>query len=93
MEYYVYILTNSTNNVLYCGITQNIERRTEEHILKIKKDGFAEKYNCNKLVYVESTNDVTVAIKREKQIKKLRREKKIKLIESFNPEWKDLFFC
>ena len=93
MEYYVYILTNSTNSVLYCGITQNVEIRTEEHILKIDKKGFAERYNCNKLVYVESTNDVTVAIKRETQIKGMTRFRKIKLIESLNPEWKDLLFC
>ena len=89
-EYFVYILTNENNNVLYTGITNNIERRTFEHILKIKKNGFAEKYNCDKLVYYEQTTNVNVAIEREKKIKGLTRFKKLKLIKNFNPEWKDL---
>ncbi len=91
MEYYVYILTNKANSVLYTGVTNNLERRTLEHIYKIDKSGFAEKYNCNKLVYYEQTTDVSVAIEREKQIKGFTRFRKIKLIDNFNPEWKDLF--
>ena len=91
MEYYVYILTNKTNRVLYTGVTNNLTRRTLEHIYKTDKSGFAERYNCNKLVYFESTTDVKIAIEREKQIKGMIRAKKIKLIENFNPEWNDLF--
>ena len=91
MEYYVYILTNKSNKVLYTGFTNNLSRRTFEHISKVDKNGFAERYNCNKLVFFESTSDVKVAIEREKQIKGLTRFKKIKLIESINPDWKDLF--
>ena len=91
MEYYVYILTNKNRTVLYTGVTNNLERRTLEHIYKIDKSGFAEKYNCNKLVYYESTTDVEIAIEREKQIKKYTRQNKIKLINGFNPTWKNLF--
>ncbi len=87
--YYVYILTNWCNKVLYTGITNNLERRLYEHKNKLVK-GFTEKYNVNKLVYFDSTNDVRVAISREKQIKGWRRHKKIDLIESVNPKWKDL---
>ena len=90
-DYFVYILANSTNKVLYVGVTNDLERRTFEHNLKIDKLGFAEKYNCNKLVYFEQTTDVESAIEREKQIKGWTRYKKNKLIESLNPEWKDLF--
>ena len=90
-DYYVYILTNCTNNVLYTGVTNDLERRTYEHIYKLDKSGFAEKYNCNKLVYFEQTSDVKLAIEREKQIKGWTRYKKIKLIQTKNPEWKDLF--
>ena len=88
-EYYVYILTNYTNSVLYVGVTNNINRRTFEHRQKFN-DGFAERYNAYKVVYVESHSRHTTAIEREKQIKKWRREKKIELINSLNPEWHDL---
>ena len=90
-EYYVYILTNESNNVLYTGVTNNLEKRTNEHRYKIKQNGFAEKYNCNKLVYYEITTDIKTAIEREKKIKGMLRKKKINLINSFNPEWKNLF--
>ena len=70
-------------------MTNDIERRINEHKNKIF-EGFSKKYNLNKLVYYEHTNDVNAAIRREKEIKKWRREKKNKLIESMNPEWKDL---
>lgn len=89
-NYYVYILANISNNVLYTGVTNNLEKRTFEHIYKLDKSGFCEKYNCNKLVYYEITTDINIAIEREKQIKKFRREKKINLINNFNPEWKNL---
>jgi len=87
-KYYVYIMTNNSKT-LYIGIIGNLHRRVYEHKQKLV-NGFTKKYNIDKLVYYEITNDVNTAIAREKQIKKWRREKKIKLIEDFNPEWKDL---
>ena len=88
-HYYVYILTNKNDNVLYTGFTNNIYSRISQHKLKLIK-GFSSKYNCNKLVYYEFFNDVKLAISREKEIKKWRREKKIDLINTLNPEWRDL---
>ena len=70
-------------------MTNDLERRIYEHKNKIF-EGFSKKYNLNKLVYYEHTNDVNAAIRKEKEIKKWRREKKNKLIESMNSEWKDL---
>ena len=87
--YYVYILSNKTNNVLYIGVTNNLERRLYEHKNKLI-DGFTKKYNVNKLVYFETTTDVKSAIQREKQLKNLVRRKKDELIDSVNPERKDL---
>ena len=87
--YYVYILTNSTNKVLYTGVTNNLEKRVYEHKTKAVK-GFTAKYNVHKLIYFEETTEVNVAIKREKQIKSFTRDKKINLINSFNPSWADL---
>ena len=89
MNYYVYIMTNKTNRVLYIGVTNDLKRRVYEHKEKVI-DGFTKKYNVNKLVYFESTTDVNVAIEREKQLKKWARIKKIYLIELENPNWKDL---
>lgn len=87
--YHVYILTNWSNEVLYTGITNNLKRRLYEHKHKLTK-GFTEKYNVDKLVYFDSTTSVEAAILREKQIKGWSRKKKIDLIESVNPKWKDL---
>ncbi|MCK4487686.1 MAG: GIY-YIG nuclease family protein [Desulfobacterales bacterium] len=87
--YYVYLLTNWNNKVIYLGVTNNLERRLYEHKNKLVK-GFTEKYNVNKLVYFEETQDVTAAIAREKEIKKWRREKKNQLVNRINPNWKDL---
>ncbi|KJS87710.1 MAG: hypothetical protein JM58_03340 [Peptococcaceae bacterium BICA1-8] len=87
--YYVYILTNWSNNVLYTGVTNDLERRLYEHKNKMVK-GFTKKYNVDKLVYFESTTDVRSAISREKQIKGWIRSKKNDLIENANPGWKDL---
>ncbi len=81
-------MTNKSKT-LYIGITSDLYRRLFEHKQKFV-NGFTKKYNINKLVYYEITNDVNAAIAREKQIKRWRREKKIKLIEGFNPEWRDL---
>lgn len=87
--YYVYILTNWNNKVMYIGVTNNLERRLCEHKTKQFK-GFTEKYNVNKLVYFDVTDDINSAIETEKKIKHWTRRKKNELVESVNPEWKDL---
>jgi putative endonuclease len=88
-KYYVYILTNWNNNVLYVGVTSDIGRRLYEHKNKIHK-GFTQKYNLNKLVYFQETTDILAAITREKEIKKWGRAKKSRLVSSINPAWQDL---
>ena len=88
--YYVYILTNKTNSVLYTGVTNNLAKRIEEHKQKINSNSFTAKYNATKLVYYEATSDINVAIAREKQIKSGSRKKKLQLIYEMNPEWIDL---
>ena len=87
--YFVYLITNWNNKVMYVGVTNDLERRINEHRSKVVK-GFTEKYNVNKLVHFEETSDVHSALEREKEIKKWRREKKDKLVEKANPEWRDL---
>ena len=87
--YYVYILTNKYNTVVYTGVTNNLERRLYEHRSHLV-DGFTKRYNLNKLVYFETTSDVDSAIEREKQIKGWKRDRKNALIESVNPQWNDL---
>jgi putative endonuclease len=87
--YYVYLLSNWNNKALYIGFTNDLQRRIHEHQQKLIP-GFTEKYNVNKLVYYEETSDVMSAISREKELKKWRREKKNALVNSVNPEWKDL---
>lgn len=82
-------MTNWNNNVIYVGVTSDLERRVYEHKNKLIK-GFTEKYNINKLVYFEETEDVNSAIAREKEIKKWRREKKNRLVEKLNIRWEDL---
>jgi len=74
---------------MYVGVTNNLRRRIYEHKNKLTK-GFTEKYNVNKLVYFEETQDVIAAIAREKEIKKWRREKKNQLVNRINPTWKEL---
>ena len=88
-NYYVYIMTNCKNTVLYIGVTNNLERRVYEHKNKLV-EGFSKRYNLNKLVYFEYLQDIIVAIEREKQLKGWIRSKKISLIESVNPNWNDL---
>ena len=88
-QYFVYIITNKNNTVLYTGVTNDLIRRKYEHKNKLIK-GFSQKYNLDKLVFYEITNDVNSAITREKQIKASSRIKKIKLIEDKNPDWNDL---
>jgi putative endonuclease len=79
----------SASGVLYLGVTNDLERRVIEHKTKVNV-GFSSRYNTVKLVYFEAFGDVREAIAREKQIKRWRREKKVRLIEGMNPEWKDL---
>ncbi len=85
----VNFMANKNNNVLYIGITSNLEKRVYQHKSKVYK-GFTEKYNCNKLVYFEVFTDINQAISREKQLKKRNRKRKNYLVNSMNPEWKDL---
>lgn len=87
---YIYIMTNKINTVLYVGVTDNLIKRVYQHKNKLA-DGFTSKYNINKLVYYEIFEDITEAIKREKQIKGGSREKKLNLIRSRNPELHDLY--
>jgi len=87
--YFVYILANWSDSVLYIGVTGNLTRRLYEHKNHLV-DGFSSKYNTNKLVYFEETSDVYSAIAREKQLKKWSRCKKNDLICSKNPNWIDL---
>ena len=90
-NYYVYILTNKYNKVLYIGVTNNLIRRIYEHKEKLV-DGFTKKYNLNKLVYYETFNDVNLAISREKKLKGFNRNKKVDLINTLNENWNDLYF-
>jgi len=87
--YYVYLLTNKSNKVIYTGVTNNLERRLYEHTNKLV-EGFTKKYNVHKLVYFEETSDIQAALEREKQIKGWVRIKKNNLIETMNPDWRDL---
>lgn len=89
-QYYVYILTNFKNTVLYTGVTNDLVRRVYEHKQKMVA-GFTQKYNVDKLVYFEILQDPENAIKREKTIKNLLRSKKIDLIKIKNPEFTDLY--
>ena len=88
--YYVYILTNKTDKVMYIGVTNDIVRRVYEHRNHMI-DGFTAKYNVTKLVYVESALDVRDAIQREKQLKGWTRAKKNALVETVNPKWEDMW--
>ena len=87
--YYVYLLTNRNNNVLYTGVTSDLIRRLYEHQHGLT-DGFTKRYRVHKLVYFETTSDVYAAIEREKQIKSWSRARKDALVESVNPHWRDL---
>ena len=87
--YYVYILTNKSNKVMYIGITNDLQRRLYEHKNELV-DGFTKKYHVHKLVYYEGYKDVNDAIFREKKLKGLLRIRKNELVETMNPEWTDL---
>ena len=88
-KYFVYILTSKRNGTLYIGFTNNLKRRITEHKEK-NIPGFTQKYNVSILVYFEEFNDPRYAIDREKQLKGWLRKKKLALIESVNPEWKEI---
>lgn len=88
--WYVYIMTNKPNGVIYIGVTDNIEERVKEHKIKLYPNAFTAKYNCNNLVYFEEFDNGEEALKREKQFKKWKRDWKVKLIEEMNPNWVDL---
>ncbi len=89
-QYYVYIMTNKNNRVLYTGVTSNLKKRAYERKEKFV-DGFTKKYNVSKLVYFEVFEDPENAILREKKIKAGSRQKKIDLINSMNKKWSDLY--
>lgn len=89
-DYYVYIMANRRNGTLYIGVTNDLIRRGYEHKNSLIS-GFSRKYGTKMLVYYETTPNISAAIEREKQLKKWYRKWKLELIESFNPEWKDLY--
>jgi putative endonuclease len=89
-QYYIYIMTNKVNTVLYTGVTNDLKRRCFEHREKLV-EGFTSKYNITKLVYYEIFQDAENAITREKQIKGGSRAKKVGLVNKMNPDWKDLY--
>ena len=91
MSFYVYILANVNNRVIYTGVTNDLVRRVYEHKHHLDKNSFTARYNVDKLVYYEETSSSRAAIEREKQIKDWSRKKKNKLIESKNPNWQDIY--
>jgi len=88
-QYYVYIVTNKNDSILYIGVTNDVKNRVWEHKIGLN-EGFTKKYKCNKLVYYEEYQWIEDAIAREKQLKAGSRQNKIDLIIKDNPEWKDL---
>lgn len=90
-QFFVYIIA-SRSKAIYIGVTNNLERRIQEHKSALTS-GFAARYHIVRLIYFEEFQDVRDAIAREKQLKAWRREKKINLIEAMNPEWLDLAAC
>ena len=91
-SYFVYITTNENKTTLYVGVTNNIQKRLGQHYADSigKRKSFAGKYNCYFLIYYEGFDNIEMAILREKEIKKWRREKKERLIRDLNPEWEFL---
>ena len=89
-QYFIYSMTNFSNTALYIGVTNDLIRRVHEHKTDVT-GGFTQKYRLHKLVYYEMTESITAAITREKQLKGGSRKKKMDLINSMNPEWKDLY--
>ncbi|MEA1958514.1 MAG: GIY-YIG nuclease family protein [Chloroflexota bacterium] len=89
-QYYIYMMTNKNNSVLYTGVTNDLKRKAYEHKQKFV-EGFTKKYNVTRLVYYEICDDAESAIFKEKQIKGWPRKKKDDLVNSMNPEWRDLY--
>ena len=89
--YYIYILANKNNNVIYIGLTNDLVRRVHEHKKKLM-EGFTSKYNVDKLIYFETFDFIDLAIAREKQLKGYSRTKKDLLINKFNPLWLELYY-
>ena len=90
MAFYVYLLASKKYGTLYLGVTNDLVRRTYEHRTKAV-GGFTKRYDVDKLVWFEIYDDAVTAITREKELKKWRRDWKIRLIEETNPEWVDLY--
>lgn len=90
-HYFIYILTNNYNKVLYIGVTNNLLKRVWEHRNTENKQHFTKRYNVFKLVYYEEYYSIIDAIAREKQLKGGSRKKKIDLVNNFNKDWKDLY--
>ena len=88
--WYVYIMSNKPQGVIYVGVTNNLLERVKEHKLKIYPNSFTAKYNCDKLIYFEEWEDGFEATVREKQLKKWKRDWKVNLIEDMNPAWMDI---
>ena len=88
--YYVYIMTNQNNKVLYIGVTNNLQRRVYEHKNGLL-EGFTKKFNCKKLIWYKQTGDINSAIQEEKRMKKWKREFKENVINEMNPKWNDLY--
>lgn len=86
----VYIITNKNNTVLYTGVTSNLVKRIYQHKMKFFPGSFSARYNCDKLVYFQNFDSIMEAIEFEKKLKAGNRSKKVKLIESSNPNWNDL---
>lgn len=89
-QWYVYIMANKPNGVIYIGVTDDLDERVKEHKLKIYPKAFTSKYNSDKLIYFEVYEKGADAAVREKRLKKWKREWKIELIEDMNPSWSDL---
>ncbi len=87
----VYILANPRRTTLYVGVTSNLEQRVGEHRVGFHEGSFTDRYNVTRLVYCEECPSMDEAIAREKQLKRWSRAKKVALIESMNPEWRDLY--
>ncbi len=90
-NYYIYILASERNGTLFIGVTSDLIKRVYNDKNKLV-EGFTTKYNIDKLIYYEITENIESAIRREKQLKKWNRNWKLELIEKSNPDWKDLYF-
>ena len=88
--WYIYIISNKPQGVIYVGVTNNLIERVKEHKLKIYQNSFTARYNCDKLIYFEKWKNGFEATKREKQLKKWKRDWKVNLIQDMNPTWMDI---